>query len=668
MITTTTRYQNNAKAPVKQVELRIIAESGAVLSTGASDLIKAKLKQAGQFLGVATKKLTLSAIGDKSSLAGQTLKLEIGIIDPATKQTDWISQGFFFVEEVAVNLEKGTSEITAKDKGFILAETEYTSVEPFTFPATVQNLAEQIATSQNLTIGGNFASLPNASYEISEDLYLKIKGFTIKNIIEEIAQATATTARIRDKVLIFEPVTTASVQTLTASNLRTFKLGEKFGIANSLVLSRQPQNDDIAMKNEASQNAETVEIKIINNEILDDNRRDLIQPLYDRLIQPDNFELYKIEAKTEGHGWYEIGDKIRLQAEGKTATGLIASIELTADGALSETIICEIPQQTKTNYQTAGSIKRTIYNTEIKTDKQGQQIDAIVSKQETLESTSFERYTQITQNLENFKYQIGKAGGLNYIKNSAFFSEDQQTKKPNFWTIEGAGEISAQSSPEAKLNGSISARAISMKNIKISQEITVAPNQTETTEEETNYYSLSFRLKKSPVGAFAVRVFNGETKTGEFLSPAGVSAVWQEVKIEAIKPQTNTLKIELEQDNQATAEFTDIMLSNNKTATHWQLANGEIANTQVVIDEKGILVKSSVNEGDYTIISEQEFSGYSKNQQGSIERAFTLNKGRTEVSELKADRNVYIDPVKFVPIRTGDIKGLAIVASTETEN
>lgn len=667
MIPASQRYQTNAKAPVKQIQLKITGENNQIIATGDSDLIRAKIKQAGQFLGVATKKIEITAIGDKSSLANQNIKVELGIIDPATSQTDWTTQGFFFVQEVKVNLEKGTSEITAKDLALRLAETEYSTAQPFTFPTTVAGLAQQIATSQNITLA-DISTLPNANYQIKEDLYKKIKGFTIKNIIEEIAQATGTTAKIREKQLIFESITTPSIQTLTADNLKTFKLGEKWGKANSLILSRQPQNDDIAMRNEASTNKGTTEIKIINNEILDDNRRELIQPLFDRIIKPDNLELYNIEAKTEGHGFYEIGDKITLQAEGKTATGYITQIDLDINGALTEQITCETPQQTKTDYKAVGAIKRTIYNTEIKTDKQGQQIAAVVSKQESLERENFERYTQLTQNIENFKYQIGKAGGLNFIKNSAFFSEDQQTKKPNFWKIEGAGTLTAESSPEAKLNGAISARAIEIRNLKISQEITVAPNLTQTSEAETNYYALSFRLKKSAIGAFTARIYDGTTKVGEFSSPAGTTATWQEVKLEGIAPKTTTLLIELEQDNADNAEFADLMLANSKTATHWQLAQGEIANTQVVIDEKGILVKSSINEGDYTIISEQEFSGYSKNQQGQVVRAFTLNKGRTEVSELRADKNVYINPVKFVPIRTGDTQGLAIVASIEQEN
>lgn len=94
------------------------------------------------------------------------------------------------------------------------------------------------------------------------------------------------------------------------------------------------------------------------------------------------------------------------------------------------------------------------------------------------------------------------------------------------------------------------------------------------------------------------------------------------------------------------------------------MAQGEIANSNVVIDEKGILVKSSLNEGDYTIISPLEFSGYSKIGTES-EKVFSLNKDTTEVKKLKAEDELSMTPIKIVAIKDGETTGWAFVKNGE---
>lgn len=86
-------------------------------------------------------------------------------------------------------------------------------------------------------------------------------------------------------------------------------------------------------------------------------------------------------------------------------------------------------------------------------------------------------------------------------------------------------------------------------------------------------------------------------------------------------------------------------------------------NTQVNINVDGVLVKSSVYEGDYTVMSPLEFAGYS-NINGTITKVFSLNKDITEVKKLEAEDEITMIPIKIVPITSGDIQGWAFVPST----
>jgi hypothetical protein len=83
-------------------------------------------------------------------------------------------------------------------------------------------------------------------------------------------------------------------------------------------------------------------------------------------------------------------------------------------------------------------------------------------------------------------------------------------------------------------------------------------------------------------------------------------------------------------------------------------------NTQVNINVDGVLVKSSIYEGDYTVMSPLEFAGYS-NINGTITKVFTINKDTTKVTKLEAEKEIKMPPIKIVPVTEGEIQGWAFV-------
>lgn len=124
---------------------------------------------------------------------------------------------------------------------------EYTPGD-LSFPTTVAGLLQQIADKFAVEIETDMTTLPNYDAPIEEDLWAKITGTTYRDILEEIAGATGTIAVIGrgNDTLNFEmpPVSEAS-ETLTEDNLITAKIGENWGRASAVVLSRQPQGDNV---------------------------------------------------------------------------------------------------------------------------------------------------------------------------------------------------------------------------------------------------------------------------------------------------------------------------------------------------------------------------------------------------------------------------------------
>lgn len=98
------------------------------------------------------------------------------------------------------------------------------------------------------TVGADLTNLPNYDAPIPEDLWAKITGTTYRDILEEIAGATGTIAVIgrgNDQLDFDLPPINAATETLTENNLITAKIGENWGWTSAVVLSRQPQGDNV---------------------------------------------------------------------------------------------------------------------------------------------------------------------------------------------------------------------------------------------------------------------------------------------------------------------------------------------------------------------------------------------------------------------------------------
>ena len=240
------RYKQNMKAPVKSMRARLVetTENGLSFRSG-DDLISAKINAIGEFLGTGAKKLTAVLIGEKTTLKDKTFKLELGMEDPATGEIDWCNEGEFVIKEVFISVEKGTTEITGYDLMAVAQMTDYAN-SLLSFPCTIKNLIEQIANKLGLTVG-NLDNLANINYTIKEDLYKKINGMNYRQIIDEIAKATGTTAIIRGKELIFKGFIEPT-EKINTSNMLSFKVGEDWGLPTKLVIGREPQGDNVLLE------------------------------------------------------------------------------------------------------------------------------------------------------------------------------------------------------------------------------------------------------------------------------------------------------------------------------------------------------------------------------------------------------------------------------------
>ena len=654
MIPVTQQTKTALQSPVKQIRATVSWATGMGTTdqiTSQDSLISLKKEAEGYYFESTLRKITIVAAGTSLDL----LEKKVGVtIEVKTGASTWgsISWGSFNIVEMTVDQAKGITTFIGYGGIYRLQNMEY-NVGELTFPTTVKGLADQIANRMAITIETDMTTLPNYDAPIPEDLWAKISGTTYRDILEQIAGATGTIAVIgrgNDQLNFDLPPVSAATETLTEANLITSTIGENWGVANAVVLSRQPQNDNVELTDQQSitDTGQRTDVVIANNEILDYQRETTIIPL---LAAVDGWEYREGSIKTEGHGYHEIGDRIDVTVAGTTHKMIVTKSVIIVDGGINETLTSKTPDQVPINYAKSGGITKTIYNTELAVDKQEQRIDAIVSRQDATDAAVQEQFTQVTQDINGITATVQQSGGGNLIKNSVGYGRASDGTL-TVWTY-GTGAdtttVRSQSSPASLSAGAVSGYEIMLTGAsEISQDVALAPGET---------YTLSVRAQKGLSGSGTITIANN-TNSASISFDNGTAYTWRKNSVEFTPVEgANTVTISV--DAGSTIEFTDLMLSTGGKTT-WRQASGEIYNTEVSLDQAGVQVRSSVYTGDYVEITPLEFAGYS-NASGSMTKVFSLNRDTTEVEKLEARTQIKMPPMKIVPIDNASYEGWAFV-------
>ena len=327
----------------------------------------------------------------------------------------------------------------------------------------------------------------------------------------------------------------------------------------------------------------------------------------------------------------------------------VTDTHLELGNGIKETIKGVAPTATQTDYARAGGITKTIYNTEIKVDKQKQEIESVVSKQTQVDQKLNEEFTKITQNIKDVVTTIQTTGGGNLIKNSVGYAKNQDGTLVE-WTKNNVGSVKSYTSPESRSYGAVSGNVIELKKgASITQRLNVASSGKIP-------YSLSFKCKKGAIGTATVKLSN-TIDSFVITIPENKEIIWQSYDLTNLDPSMNYLDITVSTSNNCEQFLiTDLMVNMGDQSVPWVQANGEILNTQVAVNDQGMMVSSSVYSGDYVQITPLGMSGHS-NVTGTDEEVFKLNRDVTETSKLSARKEINMDPIKIVPVKDGERPG-----------
>lgn len=653
MIAVSNNFKTAMKQPVKELDAYIKLDENNKI-TSADDLISFKISCETNMCKTAMRKLEGKYLKEHN-LLGKWVHVGFGVKLP-NGTFEYLDYGSFLVTEISYSKDTGITSIVGYDK-MINAMTPYSKLN-IEYPITLYNYAKKICEACNLELG-NTSFLINKDWQITKELWENINGITYRDILVQIAQATASTCIISNDNKVYFKYLTNTNEELTYDNMMSLKLEEIYGEINSVILGRDPVvGEDVFLKDDISiANNGLTEFRIDNNEIVDKDRENAITPIYNKL---HGISYYPFETTTEGLGWYEICDKFDIinDTEDVFNTSLF-NFSITIDGSIKEILKTTADSKTQSQYQFATSITKRVKNTEIIVNKQEGYIEGLVSDMYDEDGIINKNFTKVHQDIDSVITNVQNSGGNNLIKNSVMFSYDENMI-PSNWEVSGDGSLVIQSNPEALSNNSISGHTFTLLNKKVKQRVYVKKYNENNTEK--TYYSFTTKIKKNTTGTCYVKVYNlNEEHIIELKS--GENSFYNEYEIKELLPKSNYYDIEFYGSADSNATFTDNMFSIGQYKTQWTQANGEMMNTQVNINVDGVLVKSSVYLGDYTVMSPLEFAGYSKID-GVVTKVFTVNKDTTLVKKLHSEDEIKMPPIKIVPITTGELQGWAFVKST----
>jgi|GEM_PF-1375023 hypothetical protein len=317
---------------------------------------------------------------------------------------EYVNYGNYLVYKSEFQEDTKLYHITCYDK-MLYSMKNYDEVfesKIITYPITIRSYINTIATSIDLEFKNIDEEFSNYNKTISRELY-KGQGYTIRDVLDELAQVTASTICISDDDKLEVRYITETNDIIDEDLCRNVNVtfGKKYGPINSIVLSRSSESDNVYEKDaESIATNGLTEIKIIDNQIMNFNdRSDYLQDILTRL---NGLEYYLNDYSSPGITYYDLCDRYSVKIGNNTYSCVMLNDEVNITQGLEESIYTEMPKLTKTDYTKADKTDRKINQTYLIVDKQNQEITALASKTDGLETKT----SQLRLDVDKIEGQI----------------------------------------------------------------------------------------------------------------------------------------------------------------------------------------------------------------------------------------------------------------------
>ncbi|MBP3446212.1 MAG: hypothetical protein J6K64_02945 [Clostridia bacterium] len=354
-----------------------------------------------------------------------------------------IDYGSFVVAE-APEYDEGAD--TTK---FICYDLMYTTMREYklkvTFPITLKAYLELIAETCGFTIA-NIEDLRNGAMQITSEQYLNVandtgSSYLYRDVLDDIARCAgcsfafksdANGDTIDELYIVYVTDGNGAMKeskfTLDVSNFKTLTIGEHYGPANTVVFSRQPQEDNVYLKADDIADGEEVEVKLHQPLIAEgtDNERAAWLTAILEAVKGTQYQCYSLESF--GIGYMNFGDVFTIKAFARDGLTLdydspeeyqtvFMRSDMLINGDVKESTKLEMPVATSTDYSAATTeSEKRMLEAYMKVDKRLGKIVSIVTDPKTGLETKTE------QNAEAISAQTKK---IETIEKAGYITESQ---------------------------------------------------------------------------------------------------------------------------------------------------------------------------------------------------------------------------------------------------
>lgn len=340
---------------------------------------------------------------------GSEIGLKYGLL--VNGAYEYIDYGKYIVYEVEKQEDTGSYNIICYDK-LLYSMKPYEKMN-VSYPISIEDYLKTICSHLQIDYSDKNQNFVNYSKIIPTELYLDNLGtdlgYTFRDVLDEIAQATASVICINNDDELEVRYINDTGDTIDEEYLKDVNVnfGQKYGKINSVVLSRSAESDNVFISDEESieQNG-LCEIKIIDNQIMNFNNRDEFLPEMFNML--NGLEYCINDFSSTGVLYYDILDRYNVRIGENSYSCIMLNDEINITQGLEEVIYTNIPETSKTDYSKSDKTDRRINQTYLIVDKQNQKIESVVSQI----GDRTNKTTSITQDLESIESKVNNVVGI----------------------------------------------------------------------------------------------------------------------------------------------------------------------------------------------------------------------------------------------------------------
>ena len=381
MRTHTNDFKNNIKNLGRQFNVRVVYGSTTLQN---EEINSSTLNYNGDILKSVMKVLKLDSNIDIP--LNTQITFEFGIL--VGNSYEYINYGTFIVNKSEKQENTNSYLLTCYDKMLY-------SMKPYedlgiTYPITIQNYISALCTKLGLQFQNASDNFVNYNKQIPNELYLDEQGnsldYNFRDVLDELAQVTASTICINDSGKLEIRYITDTNDTIDEEFLKNVNVnfGEQYGAINTITFSRSADSDSISKSiPENLPDADKIEIKISDNQILNGNNRDeFIDGILNKLY---GLSYYINDFSSTGITYYDLCDRYNITVGENTYSCVMLNDEININNGLVENIFTNMPETSKTDYSKVDKTDRKTNQTYLIVDKQQGQINAVVSQVDEIE-------------------------------------------------------------------------------------------------------------------------------------------------------------------------------------------------------------------------------------------------------------------------------------------